>query len=307
MQQSHRQGRIERRRLGRADEHVSALGIGGFHLSKPEDPEVAVQIVRSAIERGADFLDNSWDYADGESERRMGRALADGYRDRAFLMTKVDSHSREGLLRQVEQSLERLRTDHVDLLQLHEVIRPGDPDEAFAPGGAMDALLQLRDEGVITYIGFTGHKDPAIHEAMIRRGLREGFVFDVVQMPINIFDASFCSFRQRVVPLCLEHGIAVLGMKPLGAWRLVGATGLTAPDLLRWALSQPVAVAITGCQTMRDLDQALDVARGFEPLSEDEQRRMVDKARPEALDGSLEKYKTTLVHDGTTEHPEWLE
>jgi aryl-alcohol dehydrogenase-like predicted oxidoreductase len=296
------------RPLGRWDEEVSAIGIGGYHIGKPEDPETGVEIVRHALDGGITFLDNSWDYHEGESERRMGRALRDGYRDRAFLMTKLDSHSRDGAMRQFGQSLERLETDHVDLLQLHEVIRYEDPDRALAPGGSIEALLELKQQGAARYIGFTGHKDPKIHLRMLRKAMERGIIFDTIQMPINPFDADHeRSFTQRVLPECLENGIAAIGMKPIGSGAFIGATSLTPVDLLRWALSQPLSVLVTGCESIADVDQAIDVASGFTPLSAAEQLAITQEARSVSADGHLESYKTETVHDSTSAHPEWLE
>lgn len=292
------------RRFGRADVEVSAIGLGGFHLGVPKDPEESIAMVRTAIDAGLTFMDNSWDYHAGESERRMGRALQDGYRERAFLMTKLDSRTRDGTMRQLEESLERLQTDYVDLLQLHEVIREGDTADALV---VLDAYLELREQGLCRYIGFTGHKDPAYHRDLIEKALDRGLVFDSVQMPVNAFDASFRSFTEEVLPLCTEHGIAAIGMKPLGAGKLVGRTGLEAVDLLRWALSQPVSVVVTGCESLHDVHQAIGVASGFEPLSQRELKHMSEQAAPLAADGHFEEYKTTTVHDGTDKNPQWME
>jgi aryl-alcohol dehydrogenase-like predicted oxidoreductase len=297
---------IPYREFGRSGERISAIGIGGFHLGIPEDPDVAVEIVRRALDAGVNFLDNSWDYNAGESERRMGRALRGGYRGRAFLMTKLDSRSRDGVLRQFEQSCKRLGTGTIDLLQAHEVIRYGDVEDFLAPGGGLDAFLELREEGAVRFIGFTGHKDPDIHLAMLRAALDRGFTFDAAQMPVNAFDAHYRSFSEFVLPLCAEQGIAAIGMKPLGAGRLVGVGGLSATDLLAWALSQSVSTIVTGCESLADLEQALCAARGFEPLGPDELARISADAIAPASDGSLEPYKTGTEHDSTTFNPDWL-
>lgn len=296
---------VERRQFGRADEQVSALGLGGYHLGVPEDPELAVEMVRTAIDGGITFMDNSWDYHSGESERRMGRALSGGYRDKVFLMTKLDSRSRDGTMRQLEESLQRLQTDHLDLLQLHEVIRPGDPAEALRDDGPIAAYLELKEQGVVRYIGFTGHKNPDYHREMIEFAAQKDIVFDAVQMPVNPFDANFMSFGDNVLPLCAERGIAALGMKPLGSGRLLGH-GVEARDLLQWALSRPVSVVITGCESLADVEQAISVGRWFDPLPQEEMERIASLVAPEAADGHLEAYKTTDSHDGTADNEQWL-
>ena len=204
------------RTLGQTGERVSILGVGGFHLSKPEDPNLAIRIVRTALDHGINFLDNSWDYGEGESERRMGSALRDGYREKAFLMTKIDGRTAKGATRQLEQSLQRLQTDHVDLLQFHEVIRMEEPERIFASGGALEAVLRARDQGKLRYIGFTGHKSPEIHKHMLEVADQHNFRFDTVQMPLNVMDAHYRSFEQTVLPMALQKQMGVLGMKPMG-------------------------------------------------------------------------------------------
>lgn len=293
------------RRLGAHDVEVSAIGLGGFHLGMPEDPDVAVDIVRAAVDGGITFMDNCWDYHLGESERRMGRALRDGYRERVFLMTKLDSRSADGTLRQFEESLNRLETDYIDLLQLHEVIRPEDVDRAFAKGGAVETYLKLKDEGVVRFIGFTGHKDPEIHLRMLQAALDRGIVFDSVQMPVSAFDASYRSFTERVLPVCREHDIAVIGMKSLGAGEFLEQSQVSAPELLRWSLSHPIATLVTGCETVEQVQQAIDAASDFKPFSAAEKKRIAEELRPLAMDGRLERWKTTTEFDGTTGSPEW--
>lgn len=297
--------RMTYRAFGDTGERVSAIGLGGFHLGIPEDPGVAREIVRRAIHGGVTFMDNCWDYHLGESEVRMGHALRDGYREQVFLMTKLDSHSRDGALRQFEQSLNRLETTWVDLLQIHEVIREDDPQALLRPGGAIETYLELKAQGAARFIGFTGHKDPSIHRSMIEVALAEGIRIDAVQMPVNAFDASFKSFTREVLPLCLEHGIAVIGMKSLGAGRLLGRSSLEAADLLRWSLSQKVSTLVTGCECVRDVDQAIEAAAGFTPLEQVELDRMEALARAAAEIGSPEGYKTGSEFDGTLQNPEW--
>src|SRR5438105_11161203 len=203
--------------LGKTGERVSPIGIGGWHLGLPTvDEQLAIRIVRTAIDNGVNFLDNSWDYNEGKSEIRMGKALRDGYRQKAFLMTKVDGQTKKSAAQQLDESLKRLQTDHLDLWQFHEVIRMGDPDRIFGPGGGMEAALEAKKAGKIRYIGFTGHKSPDIHLKMLSTGFKHNFTFDTVQMPLNVMDAHFNSFVKKVLPVLLEHKIGVLGMKPMG-------------------------------------------------------------------------------------------
>lgn len=283
------------------------IGLGGFHMGVPEDPEVGIEIVRHALDGGIRFLDNSWDYHEGESERRMGRALASGgYRDKAFLMTKVDSRSYEGVMRQFDESLQRLRTDHVDLLQMHEMIRPDDGERAAREGG-FRALAELRQEGSARHIGVTGHKDADFIVAAIEAAERDGVGLDSAQVPINPADILNHSFRKIVVPACEQRGMDVLGMKPLGSARLLGSPTVEAPELLRWALSQPIAICITGCQSIADVEQALAVMREFTPMTPEERSNLeLDVARLAGEQPDLEAYKKTTQHDGTANHPEWL-
>lgn len=298
---------IELRPFGRTGESVSCIGLGGFHLGVPKDPEIAVEMVRSAVEAGITFMDNSWDYHGGESEMRMGRALEGGLRDRVFLMTKLDSRTREGTMRQLEESLTRLRTDHLDLLQLHEVIRHEDYTDALAEDGPFAAYRELKEQGVIRFFGFTGHKDPTYHRRLIEEAVKHGLVPDSVQMPINPFDASFRSFRQEVLPLCQEHGIAVIGMKPLGAGKLVGRAGLEAADLLRWSLSQPVSVVVTGCESAEDVAQAVSVASGFVAVPQRDLDVIAEKVAPLAREGVYEEYKVSDKHDSTAKNRHWMD
>jgi aryl-alcohol dehydrogenase-like predicted oxidoreductase len=294
------------RALGRSAEQVSILGVGGFHLGLATSEAEAVRIVRSALDAGVTFLDNCWDYHDGESERRMGKALADGWRDRAFLMTKIDGRDRATAARQIDESLRRLGTDRVDLMQIHEVIRASDPGRCFAPGGAIEALVEARAAGKVRLIGFTGHKSPAWHLEMLRVADRHGFAFDAVQMPLNVLDAHFESFERSVLPVLQSKGIAAIGMKPLGEGRLVQQRIATAEECLRYALSLPVSVVVTGCESMERLDQALRVARGFRPLLAQEVGALLARTALAARGGANELYKTTEQYDGTTQNPRWL-
>jgi diketogulonate reductase-like aldo/keto reductase len=287
---------------------VSRVGLGGFHISKLNDPDEAVELVRYAIASGITFMDNSWDYNEGESERRMGMALGSGgYRDKVFLMTKVDSRSYDGLMRQVEESLSRLQTGYLDLLQLHEVIHEDDPERA-AEKGALAALQRLRDEAVVHHIGITGHKDPAIHEAFIKRASAEGVEIESAQFPVNVFDLSFRSFVRELLPYVRERGIAPLGMKPLGAGDLVTKGGMNAEALLTWAMAQSTAVCITGCQSTGEVDQAVRVWQRMPDVTQQLLDDIEQRAAALAGDmGRFESYKVTQVHDGTSANPSWLE
>lgn len=281
------------------------IGLGGFHLSIPSEDD-AIRIVQAAVDAGIDFLDNSWDYDDGSSEERMGKALAQGgYRDRAFVMTKVDGRTKDAARRQLDESLRRLRTDHVDLWQFHEVIRFEDAELAFSRGG-VEAAIEARDAGKVRYIGYTGHKDPAIHLHMLDVAERNGFRFDTVQMPVNVMDVHYHSFVTHVLPRLVARGIGVLGMKPMGDSTILESGVVDAPTCLRFALSQPTSVVITGCESIERLRQAIDVATHFEPLSPAEMRDVLDRTAPFAADGAYEEYKTTHMHDSTAHHPEWL-
>lgn len=290
------------RTLGKTGERVSAIGIGGAHAGRAATPADATRIIRTAIDNGITFMDNCWDYADGEAEVRMGAALRDGYRERIFLMTKIDAHLADVATRQIEQCLARLQTDVIDLLQIHEVIRPGDPERVFAPGGTMEALLAARQAGKIRYIGFTGHKDPAIHLKM----LGTGFDWDTVQMPLNCLDPHHNSFETRVLPVLVERGIGVLGMKPLAAGAAVREGVATAEECLRYALSLPTSVVITGCDSLPIVEQAIRVWQNFTPMSPAEMDALRVRTAPRNPDGVLEGYKTTGRFDGTIRNPHWL-
>ncbi|HXU72709.1 MAG TPA: aldo/keto reductase [Polyangia bacterium] len=295
------------RTLGRTGVNVSLLGLGGFHLGIPRDDKEAVRIVHAAMDHGVTFLDNCWDYNDGKSEERMGLALADGRRARAFLMTKLDGRTAASAAQQLEQSLKRLRTDHIDLVQVHEVIRMSDPDRVFGPGGAIEALVAAKKAGKVRFIGFTGHKDPSIHLHMLATAAKHGFTFDTVQMPVNVMDAHYKSFLHEVIPRAHDHDTGVLGMKSLGSGILLQSGVVTAPECLRWSMSQPVAVQITGCDTMGVLEQALSIALGFQPMPAAEAERLLARTAAPAADGRFERFKTSDTFDGTARNPKWLE
>jgi predicted aldo/keto reductase-like oxidoreductase len=284
------------------------LGLGGYHLGLPSERD-AIRIVHEALDHGLTFLDNCWDYHRGESSRRLGKALEGSYREKAFLMTKLDGRTAASATKQLEESLRWLRTDHVDLLQIHEVIRPADPARVFADGGAIEAFVRARDSGKTRFIGFTGHKSPAIHLAMLEEAHRHGFRFDSVQMPLNVMDARYDddSFEKSVLPVLLRDGIGVLGMKPMGSGILLESGVVTAVQCLRYAMSLPVSVTIAGVDSIGVLHQDLHTALGFEPMSEDERQAVLAQAAAAARTGKYERYKTTNVFDSTTQHPQWLE
>ena len=297
---------IPYRRLGRTGEMVSLIGVGGYHLGRQADEQEAVRIVRTAVDNGINFLDNCWDYNGGASEIRMGKALRDGYRDQAFLMTKIDGRNKETAARQIDESLRRLQTDRIDLMQFHEVIRMTDPERVFGTDGALEAIVAAQRAGKIRYVGFTGHKSPAIHLRMLETARAQGFRFDAVQMPLNVMDAHYDSFAKQVVPVLVEQDIAVLGMKPMGdPFVLVSAT-VTAVECLHYAMNLPTSVVITGCDSLPVLEQALHAARAFRPLSEAEVEALLARTAPAAGDGKYELYKTTHHFDGTYENPQWL-
>ena len=286
---------------------VRRLGLGGFHVGAIEDADLAVEIVWHAIDSGFALLDNSWDYNDGESERRVGKALErSGYRERVLVMTKADSHSYDGLMRQVSESLGRLGLDRIDLLQLHEIIRETDGTDAVARG-ALRAMAELRDQGVVGHIGVTGHKDPHYLIDVIDRAAEAGIEIETAQMPINAADARANGFTTIGLPACRERGVAVLGMKPLGAGRFLDSGDLAAPELLRWALGQPTAVCVTGCESLANVDQAVRARDEFTPMSREEREDLESRAAKLLQSGRVsESYKSTDVHDSTVRHPDWL-
>jgi len=293
------------RQLGSTGERVSAIGLGGYHISVPSEQE-AIAIVRSALDRGITFLDNCWDYADGVSEIRMGKALRNGYRQKAFLMTKFDGRKKQAAAQQIDQSLQRLQTDHIDLIQFHENIRLDDPDRFFAQGGAVEAVIAAKQSGKIRYIGFTGHKDPLVHERMLEAAKQHNFHFDACQMPLNPMDAHFRSFANHLVPKLMKEGIAVLGMKPMGSGLILKSKTVTPLECLHYALNLPTSVVITGCDSMKILDQALEAARTFRPMTDAEVSAILDKTQAAAANGQYELFKVTTMFDGTIQNPQWM-
>ncbi|MFY9398732.1 MAG: aldo/keto reductase [Desulfomonilia bacterium] len=297
---------IPYRTLGRTGEKVSIIGLGGAHVGIQPSEQESIRIIRTALDNGVNFLDNSWDYHGGRSEIRMGKALRDGYRSKAFLMTKFDGRTRESATRQIEESLRRLQTDCIDLIQFHEVIRMEDPDRIFGPGGALEAAIEAQDAGKVRYIGFTGHKSPEIHLKMLQAAARHGFRFDAVQMPLNVMDAHYDSFEKKVLPVLMKEEIGVLGMKPMGGGVILENTAVTPVECLRYAMSLPVSVVITGCDSLPVLEQALEAARGFKPMEDGEIASLLEKTAPAAQKGRLELYKTSRTFDSTYWNPEWL-
>jgi len=291
-----RTGEIPKRRFGGTGVRVSAIGIGGSHLGEVPNENEAIRIVHEGIDGGITFFDNAWEYHDGKSEEILGRALV-GKRDGVFLMTKVCTHGRDRTvaMQQLEDSLRRLKTDHLDLWQVHECIYDNDPELHFAKGGVIEALLEAKQQGKVRYVGFTGHKDPNIHLAM----LGHDFPFDSAQMPLNCFDATFRSFEQNVVPVAAKRGMAVIGMKSMGGGGQAVQAGVVGPEeALRYAMSIPgVTVTVSGIDSIDILRQNLAVARGFEPMSAEEMAAIRTRVAPPASDGHFELYKTTKHFD----------
>ena len=304
-----RRGEMLHRRLGRTGEMVSAIGMGGFPLGKNAlgDAE-AVRLVHDGIDRGITFMDNCWDYNHGRSELRVGAALSEGgHRDKVFLMSKMDGRTKKEAARQIDMSLERLRTDRIDLIQHHEILRYDDPDRVFAEGGAMEAFVEAKQAGKLRYIGFTGHKDPRIHLQILQVAEERGFHFDACQMPLNVMDAHFRSFAHLVLPYLVEHGIAALGMKSFADSVLLKSGAPIAPiEYLHYALNLPTAVVITGMESRRDLDQAFEAVRTFAPMDRAAVAELLSRSRPHALQGRYELFKTSATFDGTAKNPKWL-
>ena len=301
-------GEMLYRKLGSTGETVSAIGLGGSHIGKPKLSEAeSIKLMHEALDRSINFLDNSWDYNEGQSELRMGKALSEGgYRARAFLMTKIDGRTAKAAAGQLDESLKRLKTDRVDLVQFHEILRFDDPDRVFAEGGALEAVMEAKKAGKVRYIGFTGHKDPRIHLYMLEVARARGFQFDTVQMPINVMDAHYRSFGQLVAPVAVREGIGILGMKSLGDAVILKSGTVTAVECLDFSLSLPVSVLITGIDDRRSMDQAFAVAKGFKPLAEPAMTALLEKTREAAAHGTYELFKTTAYFDTTAKHPDFL-
>jgi predicted aldo/keto reductase-like oxidoreductase len=295
------------RLLGKTGERVFPIGLGGWHLGLPHvDVPLSHRIVRTAIDRGINFMDNSWDYNAGASEVRMGDALRGGYRDKVFLMTKIDGRSKREAMRQLDESLRRLQTDRIDLVQHHEVIRFEDPHRIFDDEGANAALIEARAAGKIRYIGFTGHKDPRIHLHMLEVAKEHDFSFDTVQMPLNVMDAHYRSFEQLVLPELVKQGIGVLGMKSMANGIILKSQTVTPVECLHYALNLPTSVVITGCDSLEILNQAFDAVESFRPMNAAEVEALLARTKEAASQGEFELFKTSSIFDSTATHPAWL-
>jgi predicted aldo/keto reductase-like oxidoreductase len=303
-----RRGEMLYRQLGNTGEQVSVIGMGGSHLGLPTvDEALAIRLVHEGLDRGINFLDNSWDYNEGRSEERVGKALSQaGYRQKAFVMTKIDGRTKEVAANQIETSLKRLKVDHIDLLQHHEVLRYDDPDRIFNEGGSMEAVVAARQAGKVRFIGFTGHKDPHIHLHMLDVAKERGFHFDTVQMPLNTMDAHFRSFSRLVVPRALQERIGVLGMKSFGDGIILKSGAVESMDCLHYSLNVPVSVLITGIDKKEILDQAFAAVKSFQPMNEAEVAQLIRKTQEVAMAGKYELFKTTSHFDTTARHPDWL-
>lgn len=299
-------GEMIYRTLGRTKEKVSVIGLGGHHIGRPKDEQVGIEIIRSAIDRGINFMDNCWDYHDGGSEIRMGKALRDGYREKVFLMTKIDGRTKEAAAKQIDESLRRLQVDYVDLMQHHEVIRMEDPDRIFASGGANEAMIEAQKAGKIRYIGFTGHKDPLVHLRMLEIASENNFRFDAVQMPLNVMDAHFRSFEREVLPKLVKDEIGVLGMKSMGDPYILKSNTVKPIECLHYTMNLPISSVITGMENMELLDQVVRAVRTFKPMNRTQVAAVLERTREAALKGRYELYKTSNRFDGTAKNPEWL-
>ncbi|BCM93262.1 aldo-keto reductase YhdN [Abditibacteriota bacterium] len=305
-----RRGDMPYRALGKTGEMVSIIGLGGFHIGKQTEESSSIRIIHTAIDSGVNFMDNCWDYHDGLSELRMGKALAGSRRDKVFLMTKIDGRPKSVAAKQIDESLARLRTDRVDLLQFHEILRYEDPDRIFAPDGAIHAAIEAQKAGKVRFIGFTGHKNPSIHLEMFKVADSHGFHFDTVQHPVNVMDAHFRSFTRNVIPVSAAHGTATLGMKTFGDHFILDhvkkSGAASAVQLLHFGMSQPLSVLITGCDSLAVLSQALHAAKTFKPMTVAEQDALLAKTKVAASQGKYELFKTSERFDSTAQHPEWL-
>jgi len=301
-----RSGDMQFRTLGRTGEQVSIVGVGGSHIGKQNDEQESIRIIRTAIDRGVNFMDNSWDYNEGKSEERMGRALRDGYRNKVFLMTKIDGRTQESAANQIDESLRRLQTDRVDLMHFHEVIRMEDADRIFGENGAVQAILAAQKAGKVRYVGFTGHKDPAVHLRTIEVAKKHGFRFDSLLMPLNVMDAHFRSFQHEVLPVALREGIGVTSMKSMGGGFILKSGAVKPLECLHSAMNLPTSTVIAGIDSMDILEQALDAAKTFQPMSRSQVANLLERTRTAALDGRYELFKTSNHFDATAKHPEWL-
>jgi aryl-alcohol dehydrogenase-like predicted oxidoreductase len=305
-EQTTRNGDMIYRSLGRTKEKVSVIGLGGHHIGRQKDEQESIKIIRSAIDRGINFMDNCWDYHNGGSEIRMGKALQDGYREKVFLMTKIDGRTKESAAKQIDESLKRLQTDRVDLMQFHEIIRLEDPDRIFTKGGAAEAVLEAQKAGKVRYIGFTGHKDPLVHLRMLEIAAQNNFPFDAVQLPLNVMDAHFRSFERAVLPKLVQNQIGVLGMKAMGDQIILKSNTVKPIECLHYAMNLPTSTVITGIDSMEILNQAFEAARTFKPMSQEQTAALLAKTAKVAAKGEYELFKTSDRFDGTAKNPQWL-
>ncbi|MBW4422061.1 MAG: aldo/keto reductase [Myxacorys californica WJT36-NPBG1] len=295
------------RELGNTGEKVSAIGLGGWHLGlKHVDEPLAIRITRTAIDRGITFMDNCWDYNDGVSEIRMGKALRNGYRDKVFLMTKIDGRSKKAAAEQIDESLQRLQVDHIDLVQHHEVLRYEDPHRIFDEEGSHAAFIEAQKAGKLRYMGFTGHKDPQVHLHMLEVAAAHGFHFDTAQMPLNVMDAHYRSFAKLVVPELVKQNIGILGMKSMANGILLRSNTVTPIECLHYALNLPTSVVITGIDSMEILDQAFEAVRSFQPMNDQQVQALLAKTAEAGARGEFEPFKTSSIFDGTAQNPDWL-
>lgn len=301
-----KKGEMLYRTLGRTGEKVSVIGLGGHHIGRPPDEQDGIRLIHSAIDRGINFMDNSWDYHNGGSEIRMGKALQGGYRDKVFLMTKIDGRTKAEAAKQIDESLKRLQSDRIDLLQHHEIIRMEDPDRVFAPGGSMEAVVEAQKAGKIRYIGFTGHKDPLVHLRMLEVAAQNNFQFDTVQMPLNVMDAHFRSFEKQVLPVLVKNKIGVLGMKTMGDPYILKSNTVKPIECLHYAMNLPTSTVIAGIENMQILEQAFEAVRTFKPMSQVQVQALLNRTRTAAAKGQYELFKTTNQFDSTAKNPQWL-
>jgi predicted aldo/keto reductase-like oxidoreductase len=299
-------GEMIYRTLGRTGERVSAIGLGGYHIGTLKTEQESVQLIRRAIDRGINFMDNSWDYHNGRSHRWMGAALKGGYRDKVFLMTKIDGRTKAAAMQQIDNSLKDLQVSHIDLMQHHEILRYEDPDRIFGPGGAMEAITEAQKAGKIRYVGFTGHKHPQIHLRMMEAAAQNNVRFDTVQMPLNVMDAHFRSFEKLVLPELVKNQIGVLGMKSIGESYILRSNIVSAIECLHYAMNLPTSVVITGIDSMEILDQAFEAVRTFKPMDAAQVSALLARTRTAAAKGDYERYKTTPQNDSTAMNPAWL-
>jgi aryl-alcohol dehydrogenase-like predicted oxidoreductase len=299
-------GGMPYRTLGRTGERISAIGLGGYHIGRQADEQESIALIRRAIDGGITFMDNCWDYNRGASEIRMGKAMRDGYREKVFLMSKIDGRTKDSAASQIDESLQRLQTDRIDLMQFHEIIRMEDPDRIFAEGGAIEGMQAAQQAGKIRYIGFTGHKDPLVHLRMLEIAASHKFRFDAVQMPLNVMDAHFRSFEHQVLPLLLNDEIGVLAMKAFGDPFILRSNTVAPIECLHYVLNLPVSTVITGIDSVQVLEQDLEAARTFAPLSREAVANLLARTADAAATGKYELFKTSNRHDGTAQNPHWL-